>query len=73
LDHAAVLALLPEDRVGAVERVEPIAVGLSGAGVYAVTTSRGAYVLRVKRLDMAEGSFTQQLRVLHRAADAGGE
>jgi aminoglycoside phosphotransferase (APT) family kinase protein len=70
-DHAALLALLPEDRVGVVERLEPITLGLSGAGVYAVTTSRGAYVLRVQARDMDPASFAQQLRVLRRAADAG--
>jgi len=70
-DRAALLSLLPEDRVGVVERLEPITLGLSGAGVYAVTTSRGACVLRVQKRDMDEGSFAQQLRVLRRAADAG--
>jgi aminoglycoside phosphotransferase (APT) family kinase protein len=70
-DRAALLTLLPEDRVGVVERLEPITLGLSGAGVYAVTTSRGAYVLRVQGRNGDEGSFAQQLRVLRRAADAG--
>jgi len=40
------LRFLPEDRVGVVQRIEPITMGLSGASVHAVTTSRGAYVLR---------------------------
>jgi aminoglycoside phosphotransferase (APT) family kinase protein len=70
-DHAALLAFLPEDRVGVVERVEPIRVGLSGAGVHAVTTSRGEYVLRVQARQLEEEYFAQQLRVLRRAADAG--
>ncbi|WP_437682552.1 phosphotransferase [Sorangium sp. So ce131] len=70
-DLAALLPLLPEDRVGAVERLEPITLGLSGASVYAVTTSRGAYVLRVQGRQNDEGYFAQQLRVLRRAADAG--
>jgi len=68
---AALLSLLPEDRVGVVEGIEPITLGLSGAGVYAVTTSRGAYVLRVQGRRSDGGSFAQQLRVLRRAADAG--
>lgn len=68
--HAPLLALLPEDRVGAVQRIEPIRAGLSGAGVYAVTTSRGAYVLRVQERERSEAYFAQQLRVLQRAADA---
>ncbi|HEX3771913.1 MAG TPA: phosphotransferase [Polyangiaceae bacterium] len=70
-DHASLLPLLPEDRVGAVEAIEPITVGLSGAGVYAVTTSRGAYVLRVGALAHDPEAFAHHLRVLRRAADAG--
>jgi len=70
-DHAALLPLLPETRVGVVERLEPITLGLSGAGVYAVTTSRGACVLRVQGRQMDDASFAQQLRILRRAADAG--
>jgi aminoglycoside phosphotransferase (APT) family kinase protein len=70
-DQSALVHLLPEDRVGAVERVEPITLGLSGAGVYAVTASRGAYVLRIQGREVDGGSFAQQLRVLLRAADAG--
>ena len=69
-DHTALLRLLPEDRVGGVERIEPITLGLSGAGVYAVTTSRGALVLRVQGHQF-EGSFPEQVRVLLRAAEAG--
>jgi aminoglycoside phosphotransferase (APT) family kinase protein len=69
--HADLLPLLPEDRVGALERIEPITLGLSGAGVYAVTTSRGDCVLRVQGPLVAEGFFAQQLLVLRRAAEAG--
>lgn len=68
---AALLPLLPEDRVGIVERVEPITLGLSGAGVYAVATSRGAYVLRVQRRDTDGAAFGEHLRILRRAAGAG--
>jgi aminoglycoside phosphotransferase (APT) family kinase protein len=71
LDRAALLGLLPEHLAGIVERIEPISAGLSGAGVYAVTTSSGAYVLRVQERQIDEDYFAQQLRVLRRAADAG--
>ena len=70
-DHGALLPLLPEERVGLVARVEPITLGLSGAGVYAVTASRGAYVLRVQSRQIDPGYFAQQVRVLRRAAEAG--
>jgi aminoglycoside phosphotransferase len=69
-DRAALLALLPEESVGAVERLEPIALGASGAGVYAVSASRGAFVLRLQGPRVDDGFFAQQLRVLRRAAAA---
>src|SRR5262245_52789131 len=71
LDRPTLLPLLPEDRVGLVESIEPITMGLSGAGVYAVTTSRGAYVLRVQGPQVDVSYFAQHLLVLRRAADAG--
>lgn len=64
------LAFLPEELVGAVQGIEAINQGLSGAGVYAVTTSRGAYVLRLSPSELAAGELAQQLRVLRRAAEA---
>jgi aminoglycoside phosphotransferase (APT) family kinase protein len=70
-DAKNLLRFLPEDVVGHVERIEPITLGLSGAGVHAVATSRGAYVLRVQARELDEGAFAQQLRVLRRASDAG--
>src|SRR5258707_974963 len=70
-DRSDLLRLLPEDRVGVVERIEPITLGLSGAGVHAVTTSRGSFVLRVQARETREGSFARQARLLRRAADAG--
>jgi aminoglycoside phosphotransferase (APT) family kinase protein len=70
-DTAGLLPLLPEDRVGIVQGVVPISLGLSGAGVYAVSTSRGACVLRVQAHELAQGHFAQQLRILRRAVDAG--
>ena len=41
---APLLSRLPEDRVGTIERIEPLTMGLSGAGVYAVPATRGAIV-----------------------------
>lgn len=70
-DRAALLSLLPEDRVGVVEHLEPITIGLSGAAVHAVTTSRGAYILRLHGGPSDERSFLEHLRILRRAADAG--
>ena len=69
-EHARFLAFLPEATVGVVQRLEPIRMGLSGASVFAVTTSRGAYVLRVKDSETAE-RFAQQVAVFSRAAAAG--
>lgn len=60
---------LPEAQVGVVQDITPISLGLSGAGVYAVTASRGAFVLRVQPRQLGDG-FAQQLRVQRRAADA---
>jgi aminoglycoside phosphotransferase (APT) family kinase protein len=71
VDRAALLPLLPEDRVGVVLALEPIRVGLSGAGVYAVTAARGEFVLRVQERQVDQHYFAQQLRVLRRAAEAG--
>jgi aminoglycoside phosphotransferase (APT) family kinase protein len=70
-EHAALLPLLPKDIIGVVQRIEPIGMGLSGAGVYAVTTSRGAHVLRVQGRQDDQQHFAQQLRVLRGAAAAG--
>lgn len=68
---AELLAFLPEERVGAVQSITPLGQGMSGAGVYAVTTSRGDYVLRVQSRQLDEDYFAQQLRVLRRVTDAG--
>ena len=65
------LRFLPAGRVGTTERIEPIRAGLSGAGVYAVETSQGAFVLRVQDRNLDEQYFAQQLRVLRRAEQAG--
>jgi len=70
-DHSALLPLLPEELVGVVESVEALTQGLSGAAVYAVTTSRGQFVLRVQARQQDDHYFAQQLHILRLAADAG--
>ncbi len=69
-DHDHLAALLPEARVGTIERIEPITIGQSGAGVYAVTASRGAFILRLQpNTDAA--TFANRLLILRRAAEGG--
>jgi len=68
---AAIAHLLPEERVGTVTAVRPISMGLSGAGVYAVTSTRGELVLRVSSARSDSPDWTQQLLVLRRAAEGG--
>ncbi len=70
-DRDSLRALLPEALVGTVETIEAIRAGLSGAGVYAVTASRGSFVLRVQARQLDAEYFAQQLRVLRRATAAG--
>jgi len=70
LDPASFRHLLPEARVGEVEAVHPITMGLSGAAVYAVSTSRGPRILKV-RGDGDDESWAQQLAVQRRAAALG--
>jgi len=70
-DVAALRQLLPEPIVGPVTSVTPIHMGLSGAGVFAVTGARGEYILRVQGERADDLSWTQQLRVLRRAAEHG--
>jgi thiamine kinase-like enzyme len=69
-DRATLLPLLPEQRVGVVESITPLTTGLSGAGVYLVTASLGAFVLRVQSRESDEGHFAQQLQLLRRVSDA---
>lgn len=69
-DRAALLPLLPEERLGKLERIEPISEGLSGAAVYSVTTSSGAYILRIQGDRIDAGFFEQHVRILQRAAAA---
>jgi aminoglycoside phosphotransferase len=63
--------LLPEPLVGEVMSAAPIHAGLSGAGVYAVTSVRGDYILRIQSERASSDLWTQQLLVLRRAAERG--
>ena len=67
----SLLPCLPEERLGTVESIEPITIGLSGAGVFAVTAARGAFVLRVQGTATDAAAFARQVRLLRRVADAG--
>ncbi len=70
IDPAALRALLPESAVGAVTAIEPIRVGMSGAGVYAVTSDRGQWVLRVQN-ERVDSTWDEHLLILRRAAEHG--
>lgn len=65
------LRLLPEELVGTVERIAPVSQGLSGAGVYAITTSSGQHVLRIQPRSTDPTTFAEQLRIIRCAAAAG--
>jgi aminoglycoside phosphotransferase (APT) family kinase protein len=71
LDLAAIRALLPEPQVGTITAAQPISTGLSGAGVYALSSTRGELVLRVHAARADAAAFTQQLRLLRRVAERG--
>lgn len=70
-EPSALLPLLPEDRLGSVQTIQAIRSGLSGAGVYAVITSRGEYVLRIQAECADDALWTQQLLILRRAVERG--
>ncbi len=69
-DRAAVARYLPEELAGQVEAVRFLSSGLSGAGVYRVTTAGGELVLRVQP-EHGHGDWSQQLLVMQRAAERG--
>ena len=69
--HAEFLPFLPEARVGVVQGLEPLRLGLSGASVFAVAATGGEFVLRVQAGEIDDRPFAQQLNVLRRAAAAG--
>lgn len=70
-DIASVRHLLPEPLIGEVTSVAPIHMGLSGAGVYEVRSTRGEYILRVQGKRNDESFWSQQLLILRRAAAHG--
>lgn len=69
-DRVAVARYLPPEVAGEVAEVRFLSSGLSGAGVYAVTSSRGELVLRVQP-EPEFGRWEQQSLVLRRAAERG--
>ena len=70
-DYGEVLRLIPTPVVGDVRLITPIRMGLSGAGVYAVTSARGEFVLRVQGDDVDTDFWSQHVRILRRAAERG--
>lgn len=63
--------LLPETILGEVDSVTPIRMGLSGAGVYAIATARGEYILRVQGGAVDDSLWAHQLQIWRRAAEHG--
>ena len=57
--------------IGEVTTITPIRMGLSGAGVYAVTSARGEYVLRLQGAGADDDFWSQHIRILRRAAEHG--
>lgn len=57
--------------IGEPTTITPIRMGLSGAGVYAVTTDKGEYVLRVQGRAADDDFWAQHIRILRRAAERG--
>ena len=70
-EYAHLAHLLPEAHVGIVRSIQPISMGLSGAGVYAVSSTSGELVLRVQPERADTTLWTQQLHVLRQAAERG--
>jgi nucleoside-diphosphate-sugar epimerase/aminoglycoside phosphotransferase (APT) family kinase protein len=69
-DRVAVARYLPPEVAGEVSEVHFLSSGLSGAGVYAVTSTRGDLVLRVQP-EPEFGRWEQQALVMRRAAELG--
>jgi len=63
--------LLPSALVGDLHSITPVHMGLSGAGVYAVSASKGEYILRIQGADAEPGLWDQHLLILRRAAAHG--
>jgi aminoglycoside phosphotransferase (APT) family kinase protein len=62
---------LPEAVVGEIRSITPIRMGLSGAGVYAVTSTNGEYILRIQGEGANDDFWSQHLLILRRAAEYG--
>jgi aminoglycoside phosphotransferase (APT) family kinase protein len=63
----------PREQFGSVGKVEPITMGMSGAGVYAVTTTTGSYVLRIhaKNSPQDAAAWRVEMAKAAMAAEAG--
>jgi len=70
-ERAALQRFLPGEKLGDVTSITPIRLGLSGAGVYAVTTERGEFVLRLQGRRADDSFWTQHILILRRAAAIG--
>jgi len=70
-DRADLLGALPQTLIGNVDAITPIRMGLSGAGVYAIRSDRGEYVLRLQGAGADDDFWSQHIRILRRAADHG--
>ena len=70
-DQAALQRVLPEAAIGEVKSITPVRLGLSGAGVYAVTSANGEYILRVQGEGVSDDFWDQHLLILKRAAEHG--
>lgn len=71
VERAALQRFLPAEQLGEVTSITPIRLGLSGAGVYAVTTESGEYVLRLQARGADDSFWTQHMLILRRAAATG--
>jgi len=69
VDRAALQHFLPVAILGEINTLTPIRQGLSGAGVYAVTTDTGEYVLRLQGQRVDDSFWKQHILILSRAAE----
>lgn len=63
--------LLPAAVFGEIHAIAPVRMGLSGAGVQAVSTANGEYILRVQGADADRDFWDQHLLIVRRAAERG--
>lgn len=71
VDQRDLQRFLPEHVVGEVRSITPVRLGLSGAGVYAITSANGEYVLRVQGTGADDSFWAQHVLILRRAAEHG--